>query len=90
MQEQIEKAKAEIEPLMGKLTVDHAAFIEQWTKENLTPGKSIIGLAVLASGIGASAGIFCSSMAKTMDVHPRTLKEMIVVQMEKQIGLTSC
>lgn len=88
MEEKIKKAQKEIQPLYDKFVVDHAAFVEQWTKENIQLGQNIVGLGALASGLGASAGIFCSSMAKTMAIHPKTLREMIVVQLDKQIGPT--
>jgi hypothetical protein len=70
--------------LAGDFVVDHAEFVEQWSKENIPKGTGDIGAGILAAGIGISAGIFCQEIATKIKINPDTLKDIIVTQLNNQ------
>lgn len=74
----------EISNLHGKFVVDHAAFVQHWTRENIQQGN-ILGVSTLAAGLGASAGIFCATMSATLNVKKETLRDIVVEHIDKNM-----
>ena len=74
--------------LHERFTLDHAAFVEAWTKENIEPGNNL-GMSTLAAGMGASAGIFCATISKMMGVKKETLRGLFITHLDKNMGEAS-
>ena len=76
----------EMSEITGQFVVAHAEFISRWAEENIPKGSGDIGVGMIAAGIGISAGIFCKKMPGKVKVKSETLKEIIVLQLDKQIS----
>ena len=71
--------------MMGTFVVDHAAFVEEWTKKNLKPGNTL-ALAVLTTGMGTSTALFCKHTGGNA-VDPSTMKKVFMRAFDQEMAV---